>query len=310
MREIPVDAVPRITVSPKIVRYSVETLMTNPIPLSRNEVAFEGDLREVNVEALDLHDVDIVAGRMPTRGAREAMIGEAVNQHHPEKGIGSTIRVHELYDFTIVGIFRGKGQVNGETWTSREALANEAGKPVSVIYLQTANEADAKEVGAEIKQLRGLNLDTPTLEEMGQHMMEGVAGLFRLLGFVFGLMIVGAMLAASGTLMLRFIRRVSDVSVLRVFGVGTGKIAMLMLAETELLVLTGPVIGTLAAWLLLRGRSMEMSANFTYTTFTPADTGLSVLITFAVMAFIGACAALVPIIRMRRIPITDGLREE
>ena len=307
--KLPIEALARITTRPEVVRASPEVVIQSLVNLPGGGGHIT--LRALEPDGFEMHTAELIEGRMPTKGALEIIIGEQLKRHFPMLGIGSTITmVNER--FVCVGIFRSSSYFSSEAWTSRAAfLADSNRVPLSVIYLDTAGEAEAESLAQKLRSERSFIVDAASERAFLAKVRGNHDHLVKALGLLFIFIVGGAALVAAILLSLLQQRRLSEHSVLRAIGFRAGAIAMIVLWEMQALALIGGAIGLVAVFFGLQhfdlqstspvGAAMSFDAQVSWT---------MAALCIAVMSLIATLGAIGPIVRVTRLEITRGLREE
>ena len=121
----------------------------------------------------------------------------------------------------------------------------------------------------------------------------------------------GSILASSSLIALLQQRAVPELCVLRAVGFRSARVILLILLETELLTMLGGVFGVLVTAIALRQYVVyTVSTSLTPLVFRAPLTAPVAIVTLVGMFLIGIVGASLPIIRMARLDIAHGLREE
>jgi putative ABC transport system permease protein len=305
---IPKDETGRIAVTSGIVRSSLETLFNAETRLpDRSQEFLLG--RGLDATGFEMYAPHLVTGRLPESGAREVIVGATVVERHPELALGGKVPVG-AHNFAVVGTFSTGTSFDSEIWTTRDALIPEIRKnDPTLMVVEAANDEEARTVAERIERLPGLNLHPIIETAYYTNLINQFRPLYLGLLLVLLLIVAGAGMAATGTITVIFNRRVGDMTVLRTIGFHSSAVAELLFAETEFLALGGGAVGAAGAFFALRNYVAFTRGQVSITFRTPVTP--SVLgVTLTILALIGATGVILPIVRMLRIEIRDGLRDE
>ena len=299
-----------ITVRPEIVRSSPEVVVDALVLLPMGGV-HPVTLRGLEPQGFEMHEMQLVAGRMPEKGAAEMIVGETLHSHLPWLGIGSTLDVVNE-KLTCVGIFRSAGYLGGEVWTTRATVMSDPRRTaLSVVYLDTKTKEDATALSEKLRTDRALNVQAFSEQAFYAKILGDHDHLIKAMMVIFVLVVFGAILVASSLLSLLQQRRVGELFTLRAIGFRSRAIAAIVLWETEILALGGGAVGLGVSVVALRNYSvLSASPGGSAITFRPHLTLELAIASLGAMCLVGILGALVPIVRALRAQVASGLREE
>ncbi len=251
-------------------------------------------------------ELKIVAGRMFRPGARELIVGIAIQPEFRELEVGDQVIMQDG-QWPIVGSFTTggdmlEGQIIGDADTLMSAAKRNnfnsvivrLGGPGSLETLQRALAANPSAGGAG---------GTP-IGILRTHL----AGYRRLLprrGFaVGGIMALGALFGALNTMYSAVGARTQEIGTLRALGFGGTAVAVSVIAETMLLALAGALIGIGLAWALFNGQGYAFGEVLFHLTVSPALVGAG----FGWALSVALLGGTLPAIRAARLRVVDALR--
>jgi len=295
----------QLLVSPELMHVSfvARADAPRPVPVS---------LRGVKPVAYAVHrSVRVTAGRLPEADF-EVLAGRMahVKLGAPPAALapGKTLRF-EGRDWTVVGRFEaGEGLFEAEIWTREEDLQ-------TVLRRRTHSVAvtrfeDAGKVAAALPRFQTSGAAERFFKAWGER--EHYAETTRTLAWVFWLSVfmvaaitvAGALLGVN-TMYTAILHRRREIATQRVLGFGGLDILKSLLVESMAMALAGGAIGA-ALGLLLN----DIPLRFSQGAFFLRVDGPVVAVALALAALIGAAGALLPGIRVLRMPVVGALSHE
>ena len=271
-------------------------------------------LRGVQPRTFDLRagELEIVAGRRFTPGSDEVIVGESLVRRLQNCGLDDVI-VLNTTPFRVVGVFRHPGAFASEIWGDLERFMPTLGRygPNRVIAevqpgtdfeeLSARLEGD-KEVPAKVLSEREF------LESQTRVFSTALLTLGRVLGLIMG---IGAIFAATNTMLASVVARTSEIGILLAMGFRPLPVFVAFQLEALVLGLAGGVVGGLAA-LSLNGVETGAMNWQTFTEFafafrvTPGVLGSAIGFSLVLGLLGGAW----PAWRAARMKPTEALRLE
>lgn len=229
------------------------------------------NIRGVSGSATTVREgIRIIAGRAPAPGAREVMVGRAIQRKFSGTDIGQSIRLVGT-DWPIVGIFdAGNSAFSSEIWGDVNVLmpSFKRDRFSSVTFRLVA--------GADFENLKHRLENEPRLSVTVKREQEFYAAQSSLLakfityigGFISVIFSFGAVIGAMITMYSAVSNRTREIAILRILGFSRWSVFVAFVKESAIIGLLGGVVGVLAASIL---------SNFTITTINYS--------TFAEIAF-------------------------
>ena len=210
-------------------------------------------VRGVEPVALQVHDtVRIVAGRMFTPSAHEAVVGRGVVGRYEGATLGSELSFGRGR-WRVVGILdAGGSSFESEVWVDVRELANDAKRPMpySGIRLRAAAAADLAPLQRRIADDPRFALDAQPESDYYAKQSESANSLYVLVVGIALLAGIGAGFGASNTMYAAVLARTAEIGTLRALGFSRASILSAFQIEALGLALVGFAIGAGAAVVL------------------------------------------------------------
>jgi putative ABC transport system permease protein len=264
-------------------------------------------LRGMGRKALAVRpELKIVAGRMFRPGARELIVGIAIQPKFRDLEVGDKV-VMQDGQWPIVGSFTTggdmlEGQIIGDAAILMSAAKRNnfnsvivrLGGPGSLETLQHALAANPR-----------LGVRAERQSEYYERTSQDTAGFFRVVAYaVGGIMALGALFGALNTMYSAVGARTQEIATLRALGFGGAAVAVSVIAESILLALAGALIGIVIAWALFNGQGYAFGEVLFHLTVSPTLVGVGLGWALAVAVLGG----MLPAMRAARLPVVDALR--
>src|SRR6185437_3771875 len=264
-------------------------------------------LRGMGRKALAVRpELKIVAGRMFRPGARELIVGSAIQAEFRELEVGDKVIMQDG-QWPVVGSFTTggdvlEGQIIGDAATLMSAAKRDnfnsvivrLGGPGSLETLQRALAANPR-----------LRVRAERQSDYYERTSQDTAGFFHAVAYaVGGIMALGALFGALNTMYSAVGARTQEIATLRALGFGGTAVAVSVIAESILLALAGALIGIGLAWALFNGQSYAFGEVLFHLAVSPALVAVGLAWALAV-ALLGG---ILPAIRAARLPVVDALR--
>jgi putative ABC transport system permease protein len=270
-------------------------------------------VRGVGPQALALRpEVRIVAGRAFASGARELIVGRAVQQRLGGLDVGAKIAL-PTGDWSIVGVFESGGDSHeSELMTDVETLLNAYGRnSFNAITVRLDGAAAFERFTAALAEDPSLNVSTLREDDYYAAASGFVARLLTAIAYgIGGIMAFGAAFGALNTMYSAVSTRAREIATLRAIGFGAVPVVASVLAEALVLALAGAVLGAAAAFVLLDGATISAMTGITPSQLTfglEVRPGL-VLIGIACAVAIAAVGGLFAAARAARVPVAIAMR--
>jgi putative ABC transport system permease protein len=255
----------------------------------------------------------IVEGRAFTPGTLEVVVGRHLAREFGGLEIGKTV-TGEANDWVIVGVFEDGGGVSeSEVWMDLETAREEGGarRDVSSMRIGVSSAADMSRLRARIESDPRRQLRLFSEAEYQAQQAKVLIGRVRLLALALALLLgTGAVIATINTMNSVVSDRQRSLATMRALGFGAGPAATAVFAEATLLGVAGGILGATLAYVLTDGYGLAL-LNAT----TQAPVALDAVVTFNSAVYgviagtiLGAVAAVLPSVRVARMPILVGLR--
>jgi putative ABC transport system permease protein len=270
----------------------------------RTQALFRG----VTPQALRVHpEVRIIAGSFPNAG--QLMVGRLAWRKLgiPEADLqpGKQVAL-DGQEFAISGIFAAPGTVlESELWATLGDLRVLAKREtVSCVVLRLADPAGFADADLFAKQRLDLELSALRESDYYARLSSFFKPLRAMTWITAGLIAAGALFGGVNTLYAAFASRVREMATLQAIGYGRGALLASLVQESTLACLTGTLVASLVAVLLLDGRTVPFSIG----AFT-LDISPGVAVTGVVTGLLlGLLGALPPAIRCLKPSLPVALR--
>jgi len=300
-------AVPGIGEELGVRAVSSEIHYMNYVDLSggkRTQAMFRG----VTPQALRVHpEVRVITGSFPSAG--QIMVGRlawrklGVPEAELQPGKHVTL---DGQDLTIAGIFAAPGTVlESELWATLGDIRVLAKREsVSCVVVRLDDPAGFADADLFAKQRLDLEISALRESDYYARLSSFFKPLRAMTWITAGLIAAGALFGGVNTLYAAFASRVREMATLQAIGYGRGALLASLVQESTLACLTGTLIASLAAVLLLDGRTVPFSIG----AFT-LDISPGVAVTGVVTGLLlGLIGALPPAIRCLKPSLPVALR--
>jgi putative ABC transport system permease protein len=255
----------------------------------------------------------IVEGRTFTPGTLEVIVGRRLARDFGGLEIGKTV-TGDANDWVIVGVFEDGGGISeSEVWMDLETARVEGGarRDVSSMRIRLSSVADMSRLRTLIESDPRRQLRLFSEAEYQAQQAKVLIGKVRLLALALALLLgTGAVIATINTMNSVVSARQRSLATMRALGFGAGPAAIAVYAEATLLGVVGGILGATLAYVLTDGYGLAL-LNVT----TQAPVALDAVVTFKIAVYgviagtiLGAVAAVLPSVRVARMPILVGLR--
>lgn len=290
---------------------SPEVVVIVSLPRKADGVATNVLLRGVSPRAYQVRrGVRLVAGRRPTPGLLEVMIGQRMQQRIG-LGPGATLRMQKR-PFTVVGVFESGGtgfesEIWGDVDVFAQAFHRQGGYQSIAVRLRNPAELPgfAAEIERNPRQRAQLKSERQFYTEQAGTMGATLLAFASFVSFIMG---IGAVFGAMNTMYGIVAARTREVGTLRALGFSRRSILASFVLESLALAAAGGLLGCLLA-LPANGMSSAVgSENFSELIFDFRVTrgGLVAGMVFALT--MGFAGGLLPALRAARLPVVTALR--
>ncbi|MFM2242932.1 MAG: hypothetical protein RLZ97_1787, partial [Verrucomicrobiota bacterium] len=223
----------------------------------------QGMLRGVTPQALRVHpEVRLIEGDFPSAG--EIMAGRLawrkLGLKESDLKVGASL-VLDDQELKISGIFAAPGTVlESELWATLGDLRVLAKREtVSCVVLRLDDPADYTEADLFAKQRLDLELSALRESDYYDRLSAFFKPLRAMTWITAGLIAAGALFGGVNTLYAAFASRVREMATLQAIGFGRGSLLLSLVQESTLACLTGALLASVIAVVLLDGRTVPFS---------------------------------------------------
>lgn len=267
-----------------------------------------GVFRGVTPQALLVHpEVRLMDGHFP--GAGELMVGRLAwrKLHLPPEALkpGTKVRLDGA-EMTVCGTFAAPGTVlESEVWATLSDIRMLAQREtVSCVVMRMENPDDFADADLFSKQRLDLELTAMRESDYYAALTKFFRPLRVMTWITAGLVAAGAVFGGLNTLYAAFASRIRELATLQAVGFSRRVILLSLVQESLLACLTGTLLASVLALLLLDGRTIPFSIGAFTVSVTPeiASAGLATGI------LLGIIGALPPALRCLKPPLPTALR--
>ena len=270
-------------------------------------------VRGVSENALKIRNkITIISGRMFTFGARELIVGKAIEERFSNIAIGNTIKFAGD-NWVIVGIMDAeKSAFESELWCDANQLIQAFNRvDYSTLTFRISDNANIEQLKAMFAGDKRLNQYEPENErKYFEKQSEAMRLFIQVLGITITVIFsVGAMIGAMITMYAAVANRTTEIGTLRALGFQRMSILIAFLVESLITAFIGGFIGIgLASILQFYSISTLNFGSFSELSFSFALTSnvIQGALTFTgIMGFIGG---FLPAVKASRMSILSALR--
>ena len=251
-------------------------------------------------------ELKIVGGRMFRPGARELIVGTALQPEFRGFDVGDMVIMQDG-QWPVVGSFTTggdmlEGQIVGDAAVLMSAARRNDFNSV-IVRLDGPDGLTALQQALAARPKLGVRAERQS--EYYERTSQNAIGFFHAVAYaVGGIMALGALFGALNTMYSAVDARSREIATLRALGFGGMALAVSVIAESVLLALVGGLIGIGLAWALFNGQGYAFGEMLFHLTVSPALVGVGLAWALAV-ALLGG---ILPAIRAVRLPVVDALR--
>ncbi len=265
-------------------------------------------LRGVTLQALRVHpEVRLKEGNFP--GAGEVMVGRLawrkLGLNQSDLKVGGVLLLDDQ-ELTISGIFAAPGTVmESEIWATLGDLRVLAKREtLSCVVLRLDDPADFTEADLFAKQRLDLELSALRESDYYNRLSAFFKPLRVMTWITAGLIAAGALFGGVNTLYAAFASRVREMATLQSIGFGRRALLVSLVQESTLACLTGAVLASVVAVILLDGRTIPFSIG-AFTLEVGPEVAMTGIVTGLLLGLLGA---LPPAFRCLKPPLPTALR--
>ncbi len=256
--------------------------------------------------------IKIVAGRAPSPGADEAMIGQAIRGRFRGLDLDQSFELKKNRSIKVVGIFEDSGSSNeSEVWADIETVRTTFRREGFISSIRARiPPAKFDAFKASIESNRQLNLQVLREADYYEKQSENTSLFIRAMGTMIAVFFsIGAMLGAMITMHAAVANRQREIGTLRALGFGRGTILLSFLIESILLSLAGGVIGAAASMAMgLVSFSMVNFSSWSEIVFRFEPTPGIIVGALIFATVMGVVGGFFPAVRAARISPVDAMR--
>ncbi len=255
--------------------------------------------------------IRLSAGRLPTAGTREVMVGTAIRKKFTGTDVGQNLRLVGT-DWNIVGIFdAGNSGFSSEVWGDADVMIPAFRRErFSSVTFRLAPGVSFPEMKKRLEEDRRLTVSVQREQEFYASQSENLALFIKILGtFISIVFSLGAIIGAMITMYGAVANRIREIGILRALGFSRSVIFRAFAKECVLLSLFGGIVGVLAAFALtavsVTTTNFQTFSEVAFAFRMTPQIAIYGLLFSAIMGFVGGA---LPAFRASRLQILDALR--
>ena len=248
------------------------------------------------------------------------IIGIKTVQQHNLK-IGDIIPINgDIYpgkwEFVVRGIYHGRDRLTDETqmffdWRylneqMEKTLPARAAR-VGWYMVKVARMEDSPQVSARIDELfknSSFETKTETEKAFNQSFISMYSAIITAMNFISFVIVGIILLVLANTMAMTARERTTEYAVLRTLGFNTGQLMGLISGESLAISVTGGIVGLVGAFPIIKGFQAAFPNIFPLL----PDPRITILLGGSAAIAVGVLSAILPLMRVSRMRIVDGLR--
>jgi len=268
--------------------------------------------RGISTKGFELRDsVEITAGRMFNPGNNEIIVGEGVLNQFTGFELGKTVRFGKT-EWEVVGVFSTGGSAfESELWADARTVQTQfrRGSTFQTMRIRLETPGDVSAIEALIEADPQLNLTVQTESNFFSEQGDALQGIVYFGWGVSIIMALGALAGALNTMYTSVASRAGEIATLRAIGFSNTSAFVGTLIESVMLAVIGGVLGTLAAFLYLDGKTAStLGGSFSQIVFAFEVTPSLIKDGIWMAIAIGLVGGVFPAWRAARLPVMVAFR--
>ncbi|MGV1759829.1 ABC transporter permease [Rhizobium sp. A22-96] len=270
-------------------------------------------LRGMDPTGPSLRDgVTLSAGRFPTAGSREIVVGDRIAGEFGSLAVGDRVRLGPV-EWTVVGHFSANGSAfESEIWGDLDAVRSAFDRQgeVQSVRLRLVEPGAIKLLQSALGAITVTPMVAVSEVDLYAAQSSGTADLIRMFGWpVALLMALGATAGALNTMMSSVSDRAVEIATVRALGFSRLAAFIATWVEAILLSAIGAAIGLIASWFLFNGwQASTIGANNASMAFQLTMNGGVMSAAGLLGLAIGIIGGALPALSATRLPLTVALR--
>jgi putative ABC transport system permease protein len=196
-------------------------------------------------------DAHVVAGRPPTPGTDEAMIGKGLVGRYQGMQLGQRLELKKNRPVAVVGVFESGGSsFESEVWADIDTVRSSFGRDglFSSVTARLESPAKFEAFKATMESDKQLGLETLRETEYYRKQSSDTSTFVKIVGIVIAVFSsLGAIVGAIITMYAAVAQRRREIGTLRALGFSRSSVLLSFVLEAVVLALVGGVIGLLGA---------------------------------------------------------------
>jgi len=258
-------------------------------------------------------EVRVVAGRPPTPGTDEVMIGRGIAGRFKGVELNQQFELKKNRAVSVVGIFEAGGSsFESEVWADIDTVRTSFGREGLVSSVTVRLESPTKFEGFKtyVESDKQLGLESFREDDYYRRQSEGTSIFVTAIGAVIAFFSsFGAMIGAMITMYAAVSQRKREIGTLRALGFSRASILMSFLLESTVLAVLGGAVGLICASFLSFAKiSMMNFATWQEITFSFDPDPVTFAISLVAGAAMGIIGGFFPAVRASRVSPIEAMR--
>lgn len=258
-------------------------------------------------------ELKVLAGRPPTPGTDEAMIGKGLDGRFAGMKLGDSVELKKNRSVNVVGVFEAGGSAfESEIWVDVDTLRSTFGREgiVSSVVVQLESPSKFDAFAATVEHDKQLGMEVYREDKYYEKQSEGTSIFITALGVIIAVFFsMGAMIGATITMYAAVSQRSREIGTLQALGFSRFAVLVAFMFESIVLAFGGACLGAVAS-LAMSGVSFSMMnfATWQEITFSFRPSAEIILSSLIVGALMGLLGGFFPAIRAARTAPIQAMR--
>jgi len=258
-------------------------------------------------------ELKVLAGRPPTPGTDEAMIGKGLDGRFAGMKLGDSVELKKNRSVNVVGVFKAGGSAfESEIWVDVDTLRSTFGREgiVSSVVVQLESPSKFDAFAATVEHDKQLGMEVYREDKYYEKQSEGTSIFITALGVIIAVFFsMGAMIGATITMYAAVSQRSREIGTLQALGFSRFAVLVAFMFESIVLAFGGACLGAVAS-LAMSGVSFSMMnfATWQEITFSFRPSAEIILSSLIVGALMGLLGGFFPAIRAARTAPIQAMR--
>jgi len=258
-------------------------------------------------------DAHVIAGRPPTPGTDEVMVGKSIAGRFRGMDLGQHFDMKKNRPVNVVGVFEAGGSsFESEVWADIDTVRSAFGRPglASSVTVRLESPSKFEVFRATMEGDKQLGLEAMREATYYEKQSSDMSSLIRGLGTAISVFFsFGAIIGAVITMLAAVSQRQREIGTLRALGFSRRSILLSFLLESSVLALMGGVLGIVGALFMSFAKiSMMNFATWQEVTFCFEPNPVLLAIALAAGCGMGVIGGFLPAIRAASVEPVKAIR--